>query len=115
LLCTLLVISAAARATDLRGKVESPAAGPTGVQPSATPQASAAPARKVPLAGAAVALFVLGENTPVHTTSTDADGFYYFTGIKPGSYVLQIHGANYPLTVQDTKQQDVAIITVQER
>ncbi len=105
LLFTFFITSATAVATDLRGKVEAPAV--AGAPPS--------PAGNVPLAGTAVALFVLGENTPAHSTSTDANGVYYFTGIKAGAYVLQVHGANYPLTVQDTKQQDIAIITVQQR
>jgi hypothetical protein len=105
MLFAFLIASASARATDLRGKVE--ASAQAGTSPS--------PAGPVPLAGIAVALFVLGENTPAHTTSTDATGLYYFTGIKAGAYVLQVHGANYPLTVQDTKQQDIAIITVQQR
>ena len=116
LLCTFLIASTTVRATDLRGKVEGPAAAAStpAVASTAAAGATFTPPANVPLAGAAVALFVQGENTPAHTTSTDANGVYYFTGINPGSYVLQIHGVNYPLTVQAAGQQDIAIITVQQ-
>jgi hypothetical protein len=92
ILFTILVVSAGTvGATDLRGRVD----GLSG-----------------PLPLVDVALFA-GQNgtfTLVHKTVTDRDGMYYFTGVRPGQYVLQLAGVNYPLDVGTGPTQDIPII-----
>lgn len=98
ILLSLLVVSTVTmRATDLRGRID----GSNG-----------------PLPGVGVALFAVlpnGSYEIVHRTVTGADGVYYFTGVRPGQYVLQIAGANYPVKIEDRPTQDLPIIQPPQR
>jgi hypothetical protein len=98
LLAALIASAATARATDLRGRVD-------GLNPSTQVVG--------PLPGVAVALFVKhasGEFAIVRQTETGSEGLYYFAGVNPGDYVLQIAGVNYPLKVEQAQKQDIPII-----
>lgn len=102
LLLTLIgVIGAAAvtaNATDLRGRID-------GVNPY-TQMAG-------PLPGIGIALYA---QTPagfvvVAQAVTGLDGMYYFRGVYPGQYILQVYpGTNYPLGVGMGPMQDIPII-----
>lgn len=98
LLAILLVSAATVRATDLRGRVD-------GLNPSTQTTG--------PLNGIGVALFASlpdGSFALVHKVVTNSDGLYYFTGVRPGRYVVQIAGVNYPLEVGPGPTQDIPII-----
>ena len=94
----ILMVSAIVRATDLRGRVD-------GYNPYTNMSG--------PLPGVPVALFVTTPNGTfalVRQTQTGLDGFYYFVGVYPGQYVLQIAGTNYPLGVGAMQRQDIPVI-----
>lgn len=87
LLAILIVSVATVRATDLRGRVDT---------------FNVYTQMRVPFPGVAVGLFVPqadGAFVLVRQAVTALDGMYYFTGVYPGQYVLQIGGINYPLGV----------------
>jgi hypothetical protein len=66
-----------------------------------------------PLPGIPVGLFApnqYGQFDLVRQTQTGLDGMYYLMRVIPGTYVLQIGGVNYPLTVWNTQTQDIPII-----
>jgi len=96
-LVMLAVASATVDATDLRGLVEGRNyAGGYG-----------------PLAGVPVALFLPQLNNTfvlVSQAATGPDGFYYFRGVPPGQYVIQIAGANYTVVVGYSAMQDLPIV-----
>ena len=97
LLEILLVSTATVPATDLRGVV-------VGVNLCG---------QKGACAGVGVALFGATSNGTygiVRQTVTGKDGVYYFSGVYPGQYVLQIGGVNYPLAVGTTQIQDIPFI-----
>lgn len=99
LLLVLIASTAMLRATDLRGGVQ-------GLNPYT--------GRHGPLPGLGVGLFAQlsnGSFVLVSQTVTGPDGLYYFKGIVPGPYVLQIAGVNYPLGVANVPQQDIPIIS----
>jgi hypothetical protein len=85
----LIYTAILARGTDLRGRID----GYNG-----------------PLAGIRVSLFFV---TPpngfqlVRDVVSGPDGFYYFSGVYPGNYILQINGMNYPLPVSNVPYQDI--------
>jgi hypothetical protein len=97
ILTAVIFISTAllAHGTDIRGQVEGykSSSGTIG-----------------PLAGIRVSLFFV---TPPHgfqlvrDVVSGPDGLYYFSGIHPGNYILQINGMNYPLSVSDMPFQDI--------
>jgi len=103
ILLAILIVSAATlramdpRGTDLRGRVD-------GLNPSTEMMG--------PLPGVGVALFVEqdGKFTIVRQAVTGPDGTYYFTGVDPRDYILQIAGVNYPLKVEQVQKQDIPII-----
>jgi hypothetical protein len=98
LLAILIVSAATVLATDLRGRVD-------GFNPNTQMNG--------PLPGVGVALFATQPNGTfaiVRKAVTDPDGIYYFRGVYPGQYVLQIGGTNYPLEVGTTQMQDIPII-----
>lgn len=98
LLAGLFTAVVSLRATDLRGRVD----GPNHVTHL-----------QEPLPGITVALFATlpdGKFSIVRQTVTGPDGMYYFSGIGPGEYVLQIGGTNYPLRVTATTRQDIPTI-----
>jgi hypothetical protein len=95
----VLMFGSAARATDLRGRVD-------GFNPYTQ--------LRGPLPGIAVALFATypnGQYVLVRQVVTGIDGMYYLVGVYPGQYILQVGGLNYPLVVGVTQLQDVPIIT----
>ncbi len=97
-LLTILIVSAATvRATDLRGRID-------GLNPYTQTMG--------PLPGVRVALFVNQNGTfaLVRQAVSGSDGFYYFAGVHPGQYVLQLAGVNYPLEVGLGPTQDIPII-----
>jgi hypothetical protein len=97
LLEILLVCTATVPATDLRGGV-------VGVNLCG---------QKGPCMGLRVALFgPMSDGTfgIVRQAVTGPDGLYYFSGVYPGEYVLQVGGLNYPLTVGATQIQDIPIL-----
>ena len=99
ILAAIVLLSAGmARATDLRGRVD-------GFN-NYTGMAG-------PLPGVGIGLFMQWPNgtfSVVRQTMTGLDGMYYFRGINPGQYVLQIGGVNYPLFVAAMPMQDIPII-----
>jgi hypothetical protein len=98
LLEILLVSTASVPATDLRGGVVG--FNLCGQKTGACP-------------GVAVALFGTTSNGTfgiVRQTVTGLDGLYYFSGVYPGQYVLQVGGVNYPLAVGATQIQDIPIL-----
>jgi hypothetical protein len=95
----LFILAQLSNATDLRGRVD----GTHGYSP-------------VPFAMARVPVTIFaaqpspygGANyIPQATTVTGGDGMYYFRGIPPGVFVLQIGGNNYPLQVLPQAAQDI--------
>lgn len=91
----LAALALQAAATELRGRVD-------GVHPYAP--------YPFPLGGARVQLYVFTPQgpRPFVYTYTGGDGMYYFTGIAPGNYTLQVNGVlNFPLTVYPVPQQDI--------
>ncbi|HEY1771074.1 MAG TPA: hypothetical protein VGG02_12550 [Chthoniobacterales bacterium] len=98
ILASICLISVNVRATDLRGRVD-------GFNPFTHTSG--------PFPGIGVALFAVlpnGSFTIVRQAATGPDGMYYFTGVYPGQYVLQVGGVNYPLTVGAVPNQDIPII-----
>lgn len=101
LLASLLFVCAtAAYAVDVRGRVETQnpyARGP------------------YPFAQAPVSLFQFvppGQWRIVSQTLTDPNGMYYFRGLPPGRYVVQVHGQNFTIDVHSGNFQDVPPILV---
>jgi len=99
LLTTLIVSAATVRATDLRGRID-------GLNPYTQTLG--------PLPGVRVGLFVNqnGAFALVRQAVSGSDGMYYFTGVRPGQYVLQLAGGNYPLEVGPGPTQDIPIIRI---
>jgi hypothetical protein len=98
----LWIIAQLAAATDLRGRVD----GIHGYSPV-----------PFPMARVQVTIFVAQQNAaggvnyiPQATTITGSDGMYYFRGIPPGVFVLQIGTANYPLQVLPQPVQDIQAV-----
>jgi hypothetical protein len=94
LLEIVVVCTATAGGTDLRGLVE-------------TRNNSS------PVPGIEVALFIQknGSFLPVRKAVTGPDGYYYFRGVEPGPYFLQVAGVNYNLNVKDQKEmQDIPVV-----
>lgn len=48
----------------------------------------------------------------VASTANDAQGTYYFSGQRPGKYMLQVHGQNFPITVNNVRFQNITPILV---
>jgi hypothetical protein len=98
LLAIFLVSTATVRATDLRGRID-------GLNPYTQTMG--------PLPGVRVALFVNQNSTfaLVRQAVSGSDGMYYLTGVRPGQYVLQLAGVNYPLEVGLGPTQDIPIIS----
>ena len=102
LLLVLCLLSTAACATNLRGRVE------------AKPAYAAEP---FPARGVSVELYqqnpVDGKFTRVSSTVTGVDGLYYFKDIQPGTYYVQVaHKTNYRLVVGREPYQEIAPIRV---
>jgi len=98
LLTIFLAFAVTAGATDLRGRVD-------GFNPYTRMMG--------PLPGVGVTLFAQMQNggySLVSQAITGPDGMYYFRGVYPGPYFLQIAGANYPLGVGNMPLQDIPII-----
>jgi len=98
LLEILLVSAAKVPATDLRGGV---------IGVNLFGQTTGA------FPGVGVALFgmnVYGTFGLVRQAVTGLDGIYYFSGVYPGQYVLQVGGVHYPLTAGATQMQDIQIL-----
>jgi hypothetical protein len=97
LLAILTVFTATVHATDLRGRID-------GLNPYTQTMG--------PLPGVRVALFVNQSGTfvLVRQAVSGSDGMYYVTGVRPGQYVLQLAGINYPLEVGAAPSQDIPII-----
>jgi hypothetical protein len=98
LLAAFAAFAATARATDLRGRVD-----------TRNPYTQTT----VPFPGVGIALFATLQNGTfviVRQTVTGPDGMYYFTGVLPGQYILQIGGVNYPLSVAAMPREDIPII-----
>lgn len=98
----LWVIAQLAAATDLRGRVD----GKHNYSPD-----------PFPVASVQVTIFVVQQNSAggvnyiqQATTVTGVDGMYYFRGIPPGNFVLQIGGTNYPLQVLSQPVQDIQAV-----
>ena len=92
---TLLLAAASnAFATDLRGRVD----GRNAYSP--TPY---------PIGGTPLELYREDRGRLIRqgATFTAPDGMYYFRGVTPGRYVLQVQGGSYPLQVRDQFVQDV--------
>jgi len=90
-----VAVSSQSVATELRGRVD-------GIHPYAP--------RPFPLGGARVDLYMFSPQGPrqIRVTYTGSDGMYYFSGINPGTYTLQVNGVlNFPLVVHPTPQQDI--------
>ena len=51
------------------------------------------------IAGVQVRLYVAGESNPSQVTVTDANGFYQFTGICSGDFVVEVNPATLPADV----------------
>jgi hypothetical protein len=96
----LACLSLSASAVDIRGRVD--------VRNAYSP-------RPFPLAGATVTLFVRQPTgwRVIANASTGPDGLYYFRGVAPGSYVLQVQGRNFPITLSQASFQDVPPLLVQ--
>ncbi len=99
-----LVIAQVSNATDLRGRVD-------GLHPYAS-----AP---FPMAGIQVTIFRFEPNPyggmswiPKVNAVTGSDGMYYFRGVPPGDFILQVSGTNYPLKVLSQPAQDIQAILV---
>ena len=43
---------------------------------------------------------------------TGPNGMYYFRGIAPGKYVLQVQGRNYPAQVGNAPLQDIPPVVI---
>jgi hypothetical protein len=97
LLAILMVSAAMVRATDLRGRID-------GLNPYTQTMG--------PLPGVRVALFVSQNDAfaLVRQAVSGSDGMYYFAGVSPGQYVVQIAGVNYPIEVRPVLTQDIPII-----
>jgi hypothetical protein len=95
---SLTGIATVAAATDLRGRVDG--RNPNGYV--------------FPRAGATVALYQqTGAGwTLVRQTQSGADGMYYFPGIAPGGYGLQVNTLNFPLQVSANPAQDIPAVVV---
>ncbi|MDR3418634.1 MAG: carboxypeptidase-like regulatory domain-containing protein [Nevskia sp.] len=92
----LAVLAPAAVATELRGRVDMPAAYGNG---------------GVPVAGAEVVLRWFQNGwVPLTGTYTDSFGFYYFHNLAPGPYQLGIGGRIYTIQVMPQPQQDITPI-----
>jgi hypothetical protein len=95
----LIVSTAIVSATDLRGRIDGPYpyTGVWGPRP-----------------GVPVALFAASPNgyLLVRQAVTGPDGMYYFRGVYPGPYFLQVQGANYQLVVGLTSLQDIPVTYV---
>jgi hypothetical protein len=95
LLCVLATFSLQSIATELRGRVE-------GIHPYAS--------YPFPFGGARVDLYASSPQGPllVGYAYTGGDGIYYFSGIYPGAYSLQVNGLlNFPLVVYPRPFQDI--------
>ena len=95
LLCAMTAFASHVNATELRGRVD-------GTHPYAP--------YPFPLNGARVDLYMPSTQGPrwIANAYTGGDGMYYFFGIQPGFYTLQVNGAlNFPLNVVPVPQQDI--------
>lgn len=95
LLFLLALLSGAAAATELRGRVD-------GVHPYAP--------YPFPVGQARVELFAATPrgSVPVAYAYSGGDGMYYFSGIAPGAYNIQVNGrVSFPLMVNPQPYQDV--------
>lgn len=95
----VLLAATAAAATDLRGRVEG------------TNSYSSTP---FPLGGTALYLYQqqAGQWRVVSSAYTAPNGMYYFRGIAPGKYVLQVERRNYAVQVGNTPLQDVPPVVI---
>lgn len=101
LLLALAVASTQALATDLRGRVQ--------INSQYRPQ---------PIAQSGIAVRLFSEKGPkqwaqLRSTLTESDGMYYFQGVAPGVYALQVGGANFRLEVLPQPLQDITPVTIQ--
>lgn len=95
----MLAASAAAGATDLRGRVDG------------RNDFSRSP---FPLAGTALQLYRqdAGQTRLAASAFTGPNGMYYFRGVAPGRYVLQVQGRSFPVQVHNAPLQDVPPLVV---
>jgi len=99
-LLALLILSVIpADATDLRGKVD----GRNRYSPY-----------PFPINGVRVDLYVWtgGGWQAIYNAFTGPDGMYYMRNIRPGNYVLNVNGQNYPLSVSPNPYQDIPPIVI---
>jgi hypothetical protein len=99
--CLLAVFAFCAYAVDIRGRVDG--------RNAYTP-------RPYPIAGVPVTLFVHQQPTGwrvLANSYTGPDGIYYFRGVPPGSYVLQVQGRNFPVTLSQSPFQDIPPLLIQ--
>lgn len=96
LLAVSLVAGSAVEATELRGRVDS---------------RNNSTGYFFPRRGAAVN--VMAQNGRlVGRAVTGGDGMYYLSQIPPGNYVLVVNGVRFPLSVGNTRSQDIAPVLV---
>lgn len=95
----MLAAAAAAGATDLRGRVD----GRNNF--SSTP---------FPLGGTALQLYRqdAGQLRLAASAFTGPNGMYYFRGVAPGRYVLQVQGRKFPVQVGNAPLQDVPPLVI---
>jgi hypothetical protein len=99
--CLLATLAFCAYAVDIRGRVDG--------RNAYTP-------RPYPIAGVPVTLFVHQQPTGWRVLAnayTGPDGIYYFRGVPPGSYVLQVQGRNFPVTLSQSPFQDIPPLLIQ--
>lgn len=93
------MLAGAAAATDLRGRVD------------ASNKYASTP---FPVAGTAVSLHrdEGGQRKMVQSAYTAANGMYYFSGVAPGRYTLQVERHSFHVEVRDARLQDLRPIVI---
>ncbi len=96
----LMAVSFLLDAADVRGRVD----GRNAYYP-----------RPFPLAGVPVTLYVRQPPARWQATATSytgSDGIYHFRGVAEGSYMLQVQGMNFPISVSRAPFQDIPPLLV---
>jgi Carboxypeptidase regulatory-like domain len=94
-----LMLAGAATATDLRGRVE------------ARNNYASTP---FPVGGTAISLYKEegGKRRMVQSAYTAANGMYYFSGVAPGRYTLQVERSSFRVDVDNMPLQDLRPIVI---
>lgn len=98
-LLTALLFALQASATDVRGRIEGQ---------------SRYSHRPFPVKGVRVTLWASegGRWTRRASAITSYEGMYYFRGIRPGRYWIQVEGRNFSVQVRNVRLQDIRRILV---